>query len=532
MPLHRLFLDMIGRHAMIVRGDAVLAAVSGGPDSTALLDLLARESPRLGFRLAVAHLDHKLRGAASREDRIFVEGIARLLGLPCFCAEADVRGLARMEKRSLEEAGRIARMRFLHQVAKEWGARSIALGHQRDDQAEGVLMRVLQGAGSSGLAAIRPVVRLDGGLVMIRPLLSASRGQILAYLDRRGLSFRLDESNADPAFLRNRVRSRLLPLLEEGFNPRVREALVRSAEILRDEDECLASLSADWMARFATRQGEPQEAIPRAILLPETPLAQLPVALRRRVLRESLASVGATPRKIRFDQIETLLGLAARGRTGARVVFAGGYVARLEYGQIILERSGAADGPEGGKERAWPARRLVVPGETPLPLLPAHLRCLAGVSAPADRARLLTSVIEPSELKEPLRSGAGSVAHLDFHRTGPALTVRLRRTGDRFHPLGSSGSKKLSDFLIDVRLPREQRDLVPLLVAAGSGQRQPQPPVEAEPKGDPEGEIGLPGGDPETVAWVVGIRISERFRVTERTRRVLRVELSADPDGR
>ena len=235
--------------------------------------------------------------------------------------------------RSLEEAGRIARMRFLHQVAKEWGARSIALGHQRDDQAEGVLMRVLQGAGSSGLAAIRPVVRLDGGLVMIRPLLSASRGQILAYLDRRGLSFRLDESNADPAFLRNRVRSRLLPLLEEGFNPRVREALVRSAEILRDEDECLASLSADWMARFATRQGEPQEAIPRAILLPETPLAQLPVPLRRRVLRESLASVGATPRKIRFDQIETLLGLAARGRTGARVVFAGGYVARLEQGR-------------------------------------------------------------------------------------------------------------------------------------------------------------------------------------------------------
>ena len=471
---------------MIRRGDRIVAAVSGGPDSTAMLDLLASEAAPMGFSLAVAHLDHMLRGEASEADGLFVRGMASSLGLEVFCGREDVRALARREKRSVEEAGRIARSRFLERVAASWGASSVALGHHRDDLAEGILMRILQGSGVSGLAAIRPVVA-GAGAQIIRPLIAASRRQIMEHLQARSLPFRTDETNEDPSYLRNRVRSRLLPLLEAEFNPKVAEALCRCADLLREEDAYMATVGAEWLERNAGRPPHRSAGMD----LPAEPLLSLPLALRRRVVREALLRCGASPRRLRFDQIQQILEGLERRRTGARVVIADGYVADLERGHLVLSRRGSAVPPPAAEAQ------VVIPGRTPIPW---------GGGA------IVTRTISREGLSEPLSAGSGPLAHLDFDRTGPALALRRRRPGDRFHPLGAPGSRKLSDFFCDMHLPASLRDGVPLLVAA-----QPAGSDRAAP--DPAGEI----------AWVVGSRISERFKVTPATRRILRVSQEAGP---
>lgn len=513
----------------------VVAGVSGGPDSMALLGLLRAEAPRLGAALAVAHLDHALR-PRSGEDRDFVERAAAEAGLPFYAERIDVAALAREEHRSIEEAGRAARYRFFARVAKAWDARVVAVGHQRDDRAEGLLMRVIAGSGRAGLAAIRPVVDAPEGHRIVRPLIDIPREDILAWLHESATPFLTDETNDDPAFLRNRVRTLLIPLLEREFNPAVRAALARTAEILREEDELLSGLTLRWLDNHARAPGagaerpgstpaprathppreRPPWTLPRragTLRIPTGALAELPRAFARRVLREAALRAGASGRLLRFDQIETALGLLERaGREGSpavtesrRVMLAGGFSIRREGGEIVVG-SDEPSHPEG-------AVALVLPGLTPV-----------RGSSSAIRSEL----IPREQLAEPLSGGSGPVAHLDYDATGARLLLRHRRRGDRFHPLGAPGSRKLSDVLIDAGIPRSLRDALPVIAAEGA---------VAGPGGTGPADATSPGSGPRAgcalvdsaIAWVPGVRIAQPCRVTEGTRTILRLELV---DGR
>jgi len=328
-------------------GSRVLIAVSGGADSVALLHLFAREAPARSLHLAVAHFDHRLR-AGSAADRQFVEGLAAALGLPCAAGAGDVRALARAERRSLEDAARRARHRFLEQARRETGSDLLALAHQQDDLCEGVLMRLIEGSGTAGLAGMRP----RSG-VLVRPLLGVPRAAIRTWAEAEGLAWREDPTNASLAPRRNRIRALLLPLLEREFNPRVREAIGRGAGTLALEDELLGGWAGDWLRDHAAPSGE------RSLFLPRSALLRLPEGLRRRVLFGALRQIGLSPRRIRERQIAGILELLAHRRTGARVSLAG-LTARVERDglRLLPADPGGTIRASGSKMECAPRREV------------------------------------------------------------------------------------------------------------------------------------------------------------------------------
>jgi tRNA(Ile)-lysidine synthase len=306
-PLETQVRNTIHSRAMLEGGERVVVAVSSGPDSTALFSVLAALSGNLRLDLHVAHLNHGLRPDAAW-DAAAVARLAEALGRPYHGGVADVRGAAVREHRSIEDAARQARYAFLTDVARRVEAGVIATGHTRDDQAETVLMRLLRGSGPRGLAGIAPVRPHDGRRV-IRPLIDTPRTNVLAYVARLGLAVRDDPTNRDLAILRNRVRMVLLPILQ-GYNPDVRGALARLADVLRDEADALDVLAAPRIAAALSGTGT-------SVRLSFEVFAGLPVALQRRALREAVRRVRGNDVPIAFVHIEEARLGVLNGHPGA-----------------------------------------------------------------------------------------------------------------------------------------------------------------------------------------------------------------------
>jgi len=307
------------------RGETLLVALSGGPDSVALTAALAALRRKRGFELVAAHLDHALR-PGSAEDAAFCAQLCGSLGIPLRAGTGRVRERAALEKGGLEQAARLERYSFLRRVRDDEGAVAIAVAHTRDDQAETLLLRLLRGAGASGLAGMRP---RSGDL--LRPLLGVSRKDVLAYLGERGLAWREDPSNADTALTRNRVRRELLPYLEERFNPRVREALARTADLLAEEALFVGGAAERALAGSAAREGQ-------ALVIDRAKLAAAPLALARATLRLALAESGGLA-GIAASHVERLLRLArSHAPSGRRVALPGGREARFTHRALRLEK--------------------------------------------------------------------------------------------------------------------------------------------------------------------------------------------------
>lgn len=468
----------------------VLVGASGGPDSTVLLHVLASLVSELGVRLHVTHLNHGFRGEEAAKDAAYARELAGELGLPFSGGVADVPAMARREGLSAQDAARRARYAFFRQVGAETGASFLALGHTLDDQAETVLMRLLRGAGSGGLSGIPPV-RVEGGLVIVRPLIRTSREEVEAYCRRHALEPRTDQSNLKPVYLRNRVRLELLPALRR-MEPQVGRHLAQSAEILAAEDEFLDTLATAALEGMAGRPGPGPG--PDGILLRRPAFLDLPVALQRRVLRAAYAHLSGDAGDLDFAHGETLRH-AFRGPAGLTLQLPGGVWAVTEHDLVVLrhpkspERRGKslrrreARPPATGPGR-W-VRELAVPGRTAVPELGLAIEAsVADVSQMRAKAGLLSGVKVALECA------------LDYNRIAMPLLVRTRRTGDRFQPLGMTGTKKLADFFVDAHVPREGRDRVPIVVTAG-----------------------------DDVVWVGGHRIADSYRMTSATSTVLQLTI-------
>ena len=470
MTIEKRFRDTISRHQMLRPGHLVLVAVSGGPDSTALLTLLGDAAGELGIGLHVAHLNHGWRGRGADRDAAWVRRLAARRKLPVTVGNVEPgawkRGVG--GSFSLEARARTLRLRFLRDTARAVGATRIALGHTRDDQAESFLLRLLRGSGRLGLAGTYPIV--DG--LFVRPLLDLRRRDLLAWLRRHKVRYRLDPTNRDLRLTRNRIRHRLIPRLEKDFNPEVVEALARAADLLRDEETYLGEVSAEAFARLARHGAD-------GSTLAVDALRGLSVALRRRVVRLAIASVRGHLRGIDRDHVEEILRLLERPGA-ARTGLPDGLQARVRAGNLHLGMEDSAAPPAGPALVAL----CPVPGEVPLPGFGMRLRArlldrAAGGPVPPDG---------PGSAPGPGR------ACLDADRlTGPLL-IRARRPGDRFVPLNGPGTRKVKSFLIDRKVPVDERGRIPLVL---SGDR---------------------------IAWVVGHQIDDRFKVTTETRRMLVLE--------
>lgn len=445
-------------------GDDVLVAVSGGPDSVALLSLLLALAPswRLGVR--AVHVNHGLRGPESEEDARFVADLCKRLQVEFVCERASLEGLAgRPGGPSLQAFAREVRYATLLRLAGDLGADKIALGHTADDQAETLLMWMLRGAGTGGLAGIPPVRES----LFVRPLLEISRTDLLAYLDAQQLEFRTDSSNAKPIYLRNRIRHDLLPTLKR-FNPAIVEVLTRQAAILREEDACLEQWVTEHLARAVTEHAEGEVEVERAGLL------ALPVALQRRVIRALIRRVSGDIKGPTFGAVASVLDRVVQGRSGSSI-----RVHRAEITRVY------------DRIRFGPARRPSEPAGRPTFNVPIP----SAVVWPLTGQTIRVSLESPPAAEFPI---GPDVAILDADRFTCELLLRTWKSGDVFCPSGMGGRrKKLQDYFTDIKLPRAQRKRVPLLAA------------------------------PEGILWVVGYRSDHRFAVTPSTARTVIARVTA-----
>lgn len=476
-------------------GATVVMGVSGGPDSVVLLHLLHRLAGAWDLRLHVAHLHHGLRGPDADADAEFVAALAAEWGLPCTVERADVPGVARREQLAVEETARRLRYAFLARVALQVGATRIAVAHHADDQAETVLMHLLRGAGPAGLRGMLPATPLGdyrllplaagegqelavAGLLLIRPLLAVTRAEIEAYARAAGLAWRVDRSNLDTTFFRNRLRHEVLPALAQ-VTPGIAERFCHLAEVVRADYELLETLvERAWSDLLVERY-------PDALVFDLAGFRAQPLSLRRALIRRAAYGLRRTLRDVDFVHVENAVTLAQRGVTGQQATLPRGLLLTVGYTTLTVATADALPRPP---ERPWlepgTALEVAVPGVTALPggwVLEATLPerwSWEEIVANADPFTAWTAV-----------GAAGGVPML-----------RTRRPGDRFCPQGLGGAEvNLGDFLINVKVPRPWRDALPLLAVG------------------------------DQVIWVVGVRLSETVLVRPESWSVVRWRIRKQP---
>jgi len=447
---------------LVSPGDRVLVAVSGGIDSLALLYLLEQFSKELGYELFVAHLNHLARGKESDEDARFVEKEADKLSLPFFIEEVDVAKKKSHLKASFQESARILRYRFLEKILLSIKGNKIAVGHTADDQVETILMNLFRGAGLKGLAGI-PEKRGD----VIRPLLGCTRSELEQFLNDRNLPYRTDSSNNEKKYLRNKIRHDVIPFLKT-FDTAIFGNLLGLAEIVREEDDWMSGKTCELYSQLVTAPNG-------GLCFNISEFQKQPLAMKRRLVREALHQLKGDLRAITALHVRQVLDLFAHARVGSRLKLPGDVRVFCDYDTMNFSLSEELEdslplGMGGG------TIKLKVPGVT----------SLAGVQL---HARLMEPpVVFPESIDE-------TQAYLDFEKTGEFIGARFFQPGDLFVPLGMRGHKKLKSYFIDRKIPREKRPFIPILTNAE-----------------------------DDIIWIYGERISDRFRISEKTQKVLFIE--------
>ncbi len=450
--------ETIRKYALLNPGDRVLVAVSGGPDSVCLLGVLQALAKDLDLTLHIAHLDHMFRGKESADEALFVAELAKKLGIPSTIEKFDVPAYCLERGLSPQAGAREVRYDFLQRVSKTTGASHIATGHTANDQAETFLMRLIRGAGASGLSAIPPA--RDN---IIRPLIEATRDEVLEYLKETGLAFVTDPSNAKPVYTRNRIRLEVLPILQR-FNPRIVATLAAEAGHLRDEDEAVEGYCA-MLADSILVQKE------NTVFVKRNEFNTLPPAFRRRLLQKASDLAGVESSGLSRIQLGEAIAFMAVAQTGRTMDLTPGLKIGREYDRFVISvRSGTKDF----------SRSVMMPGVSVIPELRMEIETLV-----ADRF--------PEEQED---INYVWQALFDYDKMGPVLTLRNRRPGDWFCPSGMGGkSKKIQDYFVDEKVPRRKRDLVPLLCSG------------------------------EDILWVMGMRTDERFLAGAGTKNMLTVRV-------
>jgi tRNA(Ile)-lysidine synthase len=460
------------KHCGVSLEATVVVGVSGGPDSLCLLDMLHR----LRIPLVVAHFNHRLRSEADAE-AWQVQEFAETRGLPFVAGEGAVSEYAESQGLSVEEAARTLRYRFLFAEARRRSAQAVAVGHSADDQVETVLMHLLRGAGLPGLKGMlyRALPNAWSQTIpLVRPLLNIWRRDILRYLAEQNLEPLMDRTNLDVTIFRNRLRHELIPFLE-SFNPAIRQLVWRTAEVLSGDYEVLEMAIAEAMEACRIDQGS------EYVALNIRELRESPVGLQRHIFRQAIARLRPGLRDIDFDSIERAVQFLHNPPTTRQQDLIAG-LRLFQEGTRLWVAASEADLPGSN----WPQlpdkgeSKLDVPGEVIVP----------------GGWRIRAEIVETVEMAQVLSNADPYQAWLDMDRLPGPLSVRARRPGDIFRPLGMHGhSMKLADFMINVKLPHRAREHWPLLVSA------------------------------DEVVWVPGYRLGNSYRIKERAGQVVRLSL-------
>jgi len=440
----------------MLRGEEkIIAGLSGGPDSVCLLHVLHRLKDRLMLDISALYIDHGLRPDETRDEIEFCRQLCGELSIDFLDRSIDVRTYAAEQACNLQEAARELRYRTFESAAYEIGAKKIALGHTLDDQLETFFMRMFRGSGPKGLTGIPPV----RGMI-IRPLLDVDREDIENFLKQEQRSFIMDSSNLKKDYLRNKLRLELIPEMKK-MAPHITQSIARTTDILREEEKYFEIIIAKTLMKLISRKTDTR------IELFLLPLEGMDSVILRRVLRKALDETRGL-RGIEFVHIENIIELIKQGKHGDRICLPQGLRAIKDYATVIL----TSEIP--GKLGSF---TLNVPGQVVL--------------------KEIGSVIKASIEQEDERNGREKATALfDAGKTGTELMIRSRQKGDFFYPMGFGKKKKLQDYFVDEKVPRDERDTVPIVIA---------------------------GND---IVWVAGYRGDDRFKVSDRTKIFLKIELN------
>ncbi|CCQ97326.1 tRNA(Ile)-lysidine synthase [[Clostridium] ultunense Esp] len=453
-------LRTIEEYDLIEENDNIVIGLSGGPDSMALLYVLLDLRKEIDFNIIIAHVNHGVRGEEALADEWFVENLAKELNLPYYSTRVNMDQYAKERRISSEEAGRALRYGFFRKILNKIGGGKIAVAHNKNDQAETLLMRFFRGTGIDGLKGME---YRNGDI--IRPILGIEREEIEKYLLDNNFETRLDKTNLEPIYNRNRIRLELIPYIEKYFNPNIIDTLWRTSNILSIDSRFLEKYSEETYIKLVKKKENNSIILNGSLFLKEDR------SIQQRIIRNCFLDLNGSLQGFTYRHILDTLTLFLERGTGKSINLSNNIVAKTSYDDFIIEKK---------KDIAHRDFLFKInhEGYTYIDELQLGLNI---------------KVLPIKDIK--INTKDRFVKYFDYDKILGGLYIRNRRDGDRFVPYGMKGSKKIKDYFIDEKIPKEKRDRIPLIT------------------------------DEEKILWVVGYRTSDLFKITDNTKKVLMIKL-------
>ncbi|MGG5463147.1 tRNA lysidine(34) synthetase TilS [Clostridium sp. B9] len=457
-------IEFIKENSMIQSGDKVLVALSGGPDSVCLLHILSELRELLHIEVYAAHVNHCLRGESALGDEAYVEELCKKLNIKCFVKRVDINKISEERNISTEMAGREERYSFFEELKEKYSLDKIAIAHNANDQAETLIMRALRGTGIEGLVGIRPV----RDEIFIRPILVLRRNEIEEYCEENKLNPRIDETNLEEIYSRNKIRLKAIPFIQENFNPDIVTTLNRLAYSCSKDVEFIQEEVEKRYPKLCSKEG-------KSIVIDEKAFEEKEAILTR-IIKKALVEVSAKYNNFELKHIHDIISLKGRG-TGKRVNITNGVIAINEYGKI----------------RITLVEKVKVKEEKVL-----NLSNIKKELDENNKVVIEDKILGNYELiVEDFKKGEKFskdrfIKSFDYDKIS-SIDIRFRQNGDKIIPLGMKSSKKLKDIFINNKIPKEERDFIPLVLFNNE------------------------------IAWIVGSNVSETFKVTNKTKKVIKI---------
>lgn len=462
--MYRKVLSYIKENSLIQSGDRILVALSGGPDSICLLNILFELKEKLNINLAAAHLNHMLRGEDAFEDERYVIDICNRMGIQCFVKRVDINSYSKEHKLSSEMAGRNVRYDFFDEILGKEGFNKIATAHNANDQAETILFRLMRGTGLEGLGGIK--VSRDNNKI-IRPILCLSREEIEKYIELKNLNPRIDKTNFEKIYNRNKIRLDILPYMKENFNEDIIQTLNRMSVLIRKDNEFLENLSLSLYDKYCIEQDD-YFIIKKEIFKEKEPIVN-------RILRHAISKYSKSNYDFEVKHINEISYLAKKSSGKIFHLPNGVYVENI-YGDIYIKNKIEKRNTNNEKEEIILNKNNIYKNTVKFYDFNIEI-----------------SVINNYERSNINLKESNFIKFFDFDKIKDNISIRNRRNGDKIIPLGMNGNKKLKDIFINMKIPKEEREKIPLLCFD------------------------------EKIAWIIGIRTSEEYKITNKSKNILKV---------
>lgn len=453
--------ETIKKYNMFKEDDLVIVALSGGPDSVALLHILYKLKDKLKIRIAAVHINHGLRGKDSDEDEQFVNNICKKYNIPLYSKRFDIHKIAKMNGMSCEMAGREARYSYFLELIDKLSGNKIALAHHANDQAETILMRLIRGSGIEGLTGIKPV----RDKIFVRPMISITRKEIESYCKDNELSPRIDKSNYEKIYSRNKVRLELIPYIQENFNKDITNTLNRFADIIKGDNDYLETIATEKADKYCLTDGNDIK-ISKAAFKEHG-------AILSRILRNTIKKIKGNLKNIEKKHIDDIIEIQKK-ETGKVLSLPDNIQIINTYRDIVIKK------------------KLKETNILDYKKLKYRLDINKNNYIQSEGFIVRMQLIESKSGKKVLKNNK-FIKYFDYDKANNDIILRYRKNGDKFSPLGMKGRKKVKDYFMDLKIPQHERSRIPMICFGDS------------------------------IAWIIGCGISDKYKIDNNTKKILQI---------